>query len=137
MFPILTAIIVAFAQIIRKHGLTISNTPIFGVATGYLFAFLFYLVLLIFFSNMRHSLSLRKNLLTFWKAGLSLSITWIFIFYALSLERASIVTPLERIEPLFILIFTYLFFRKEESVTPRLVISALLIVFGAILVGIK
>lgn len=73
----------------------------------------------------------------FWKAGAGMSLGWILSFYALSYENVSIVTPLLQTEPLFILFFVYLYLKKLEHISFKLVISTLLIVIGAMLVGIR
>lgn len=127
----------ALSQITRKQGLTIYNEPILGVAIGFALSLLIYTVLLLFSDSNRHSLSLRRDLHLFWKAGVGFSLGWILTLYALSLERVSIVAPLIQTESLFIILFAYLFLKESEHISSRLVISNFLIVLGVAIVEIS
>lgn len=137
VFPLIAALTVAFSVITRKHGLNIYNEPLLGVAIGYSSSFLLYLLLTIYFHNkLGHTIS-AKDFRLFWKAGVGLSLGWVLSFYALSYERVSLVAPLMQTEPLFVLFFVYIYLRKLESISFRLVISTLLIVIGVMLVSIR
>jgi uncharacterized membrane protein len=68
-------------------------------------------------------------------AGVGQALSWIFSFYALSLEKVSVITPLLSIEPLFVVLFAYIYLRELERVPIKLVASILLTVFGVILVN--
>ena len=62
---------------------------------------------------------------------------WLLSFLALSQAMVSIVVPILQTELLFILLFAYIFLRKQEKVTLKLAASALLIVAGVILITIN
>lgn len=134
---IATALVVAFAQIIRKYGLSIFNEPMLGNAIGYANGFLITLLFLIFSQAKRNLSALRKDFQLFWKAGVALSIGWILAFYALSNERVSIVTPILQTEVLFVHLFAYIYLKELEQISSKLVICALIIVLGITLVGIR
>jgi drug/metabolite transporter (DMT)-like permease len=88
-------------------------------------------------TSTRKELSLKNDLRFFWKAGVGQALAWILIFYALSYEQVSIVTPLLAIEPLFVAFFAYFYLRKLEHISPKLAVSMILTVFGVILVTTK
>ncbi len=136
VFPLLASLAIALSQIVRKHGLNIYNQPLLGVATGYSSTLLLYLPLLISYTTRGPTFSV-KDFRMFWKAGVGMSLGWILSFYALSHENVSIVAPLLQTEPLFILFFVYLYLKKLERTSFKLVISTILIVIGATLVGIS
>jgi DME family drug/metabolite transporter len=136
-FPILASLAIALSQIVRKHGLNIYNQPLLGVAIGYSSTLLLYVPLLISSNTTRGFTFSVKDFRMFWKAGVGMSLGWILSFYALSHENVSIVAPLLQTEPLFILFFVYLYLEKLEHISFKLVISTLLIVMGAMLVGIS
>ncbi|NIR86987.1 EamA family transporter, partial [Candidatus Bathyarchaeota archaeon] len=137
VFPLIAALTVAFSVLARKHGLNIYNEPLLGVAIGYSSSFLLYLLLSIYsHAKLGYTLS-GKDFRLFWKAGVGLSLAWVLSFYALSHERVSIVAPLMQTEPLFVLFFVYIYLRKLESISFKLVISTLLIVIGVMLVSIR
>lgn len=137
LFSVLGALTYAVSMVMRKNGLNIYNEPILGVALGYAFALLIYLLLLFFSDTVRHNLSFEKDFRLFWKAGVGLSLGWILAFYAFSYEKVSVVTPLLSVETLFIIFFAYRYLKELENISLKLSISAILIVFGVVLVTIR
>jgi drug/metabolite transporter (DMT)-like permease len=135
--PIVAGLALAVSSIIRKYALNLYNAPVLGVAVAYTFSLISYFSMLMLSASTRKGLSLKSDLRFFWKAGIGQALSWIFIFYALSYEQVSIVTPLLAIEPLFVAFFAYLYFRKQEYISPKLAVSMVLTVFGVILVTAK
>jgi drug/metabolite transporter (DMT)-like permease len=136
-FPIVGGLTLAVSSIIRKYALNLYNAPLLGVAVAYTFSLLSYSLMLMLSASTRKELSLKSDLRFFWKTGIGQALAWILIFYALSYEQVSIVTPLLAIEPLFVVFFAYLYLRKLEYVSPKLAVSMILTVFGVILVTTK
>jgi len=135
--PILGSLAIAFSQIVRKEGLNIYNQPLLGVAVGYSTSLIVYLLLLFFSNGARASRFSRKDLQMFWKPGVGIAAGWLLSFLALSQEMVSIVAPILQTELLFILFFAYIFLRKLEKFSLKLIASALLIVAGVILISIN
>jgi len=135
--PLLGSLAFAFSQIVRKEALNIYNQPLLGVAVGYTAALIVYLIVIPFAKNTRTTRFSRNDLKMFWKAGVGMAIGWLLSFFALSQEMVSIVAPVLQTELLFILLFTYIFLRKIEKISLKLVASSLLIVAGVILIGIN
>jgi len=137
IIPILGSLAIALSQIVRKEGLNIYNQPLLGVAMGYTTALIVYLLLLFFSNGTRASRFSRKDLQMFWKPGVGIAAGWLLSFLALSQEMVSIVAPILQTELLFILLFTYIFLRKFEKFSFKVIASALLIVAGVILISIN
>jgi len=135
--PILGSLAIAFSQIVRKEGLNIYNQPLLGVAVGYSTSLIVYILLLFFSDGARASRFSRKDLQMFWKPGVGIAAGWLLSFLALSQEMVSIVAPILQTELLFILFFAYIFLRKLEKFSFKLIASALLIVAGVILISIN
>ena len=135
--PILGSLAIAFSQIVRKEGLNIYNQPLLGVAVGYSTSLIVYLLLLFFSDGARASRFSCKDLQMFWKPGVGIAAGWLLSFLALSQEMVSIVAPILQTELLFILFFAYIFLRKLEKFSFKLIASALLIVAGVILISIN
>ena len=134
VFPIFGGLALGISAILRKTALEIFNAPILGVTVAYTFSFLIYAVMLAVSKSTRKDLSLRQDLRLFWVAGVGQALSWIFSFYALSVEKVSIVTPLLSVEPIFVVLLAYLYLRGTEHVSLKLVASIILTVFGVILV---
>jgi len=135
--PLLGSLAFAFSQIVRKEALNIYNQPLLGVAVGYTAALIVYLIVIPFAKHTRTSRFSRNDLKMFWKAGVGMAIGWLLSFFAISQEMVSIVAPVLQTELLFILLFTYIFLRKIEKISLKLVASSLLIVAGVILISIN
>jgi drug/metabolite transporter (DMT)-like permease len=133
IYPIIAALTFAISLIIRKYGLNIYDEPVLSASVGYTTSFLFF-VLLWFFSKSRNSLSLKKDIRLFWKAGVFGALGAGSISFALSAEELSLVLPISQTEPLFVIFFTYLYLKNMEKVSYNLLISTILIVLGVILV---
>ena len=134
IYPVLGGVTLSVSAIMRKAALDIFNAPVLGVAVAYACSFLLYAVMLAFSKPTRKELFLRQDLRLFWIAGVGQALSWIFSFYALSLEEVSVITPLLSIEPLFVVLFAYVYLRELERVPIKLVASIILTVFGVILV---
>ena len=135
--PVLGSFAIAFSQLVRKEGLNVYNQPLLGVALGYSTALIVYILVVAFSKGSRTSKFSRKDLRLFWKPGVGIAAGWLLSFLALSQEMVSIVAPVLQTELLFILFFAYIFLRKLEKFSFKLVASALLIVVGVILVSIN
>jgi drug/metabolite transporter, DME family len=135
--PILGSLFIAFSQIVRKEALNIYSQPLLGVAIGYTTSMLVYLAVMAFSKTSSPRKFSRQDLQMFWKSGIGIALGWLFSFLALSQEMVSIVVPLLQTELLFILFFSYLFLQKIEKTSPKLVVSAVLIILGVVLIGIN
>jgi drug/metabolite transporter (DMT)-like permease len=135
--PMFGSLALAFSQIVRKEALDIYNQPLLGVAVGYTSTLIIYLIVMLLSKNARTSRFSGKDIKMFWKPGVGIAMGWLLSFLALSQEMVSIVAPILQTELLFILLFTYLFLRKIEKISLKLIASALLIVAGVILISIN
>jgi uncharacterized membrane protein len=137
LIPLIASLVVAFSHLVRKQGLNIYNEQLFGAAIGYLVTLVFYLIIVNSFIPKKAKIISTKDFQFFWLAGVFLVLAWILAFYALTFERISIVTPLMQTQPLFILFFAYLYLRKSEPLSLKLVLTTILVVIGVIMVIIQ
>ncbi|MCW4034458.1 MAG: DMT family transporter [Candidatus Bathyarchaeota archaeon] len=137
IIPVLGSLAIAASQIVRKEALNIYSQPLLGVAVGYTTSLVVYLVILFFYKDKNRPKYCQNTLKTFWKPGVGITIGWLLSFLALNQTMVSIVAPVLQTELLFILLLGYIFLRKLERFTPKLVASALLIVAGVILISIN
>jgi DME family drug/metabolite transporter len=135
--PVAGSLAFAFSYIVRKEALNIYNQPLLGVAVGYTVSLLVYLLVIVFSKHSRTSGFSRSDVKMFWKPGVGMTMAWLLSYFALSQEMVSIVVPVLQTELLFVLFFTYIFLRKIEKLSPKLVASSLLIVAGVILISIN
>ena len=135
--PVIGSLAIAFSQIVRKESLIVYNQPLLGVAMGYTAALIVYLLVIAFSKNSRTRKFSRQDLQLFWKPRIGIAAGWSLSFLALSQEMVSIVVPILQTELLFILFFAYIFLRKLEKISFKLIANALLIVVGVIFISIN
>ncbi len=134
LFPAMGGLTLGVSAILRKSALDLFNAPVLGVAVAYTFSFLLYAGMLAASKPKREELSLRRDLRLFWLAGVGQAVSWIFSFYALSMEQVAVITPLLSVEPLFVVLLAYLYLREQEQVSLKLVSGIALTFLGVILV---
>ncbi len=137
IFPVLGGLALGAGSIMRKFALIQFDAPVLGVSVAYTASLLPFLIMLASSATTRKELSLKKDLRLFWVAGVGQAITWMLSFYALSFDDVSVIAPLLSIEPVFVAIFAYLYLRKIEHVSKKLVVSIVLTVLGVVLVTAK
>jgi drug/metabolite transporter, DME family len=137
IYPMMGGIALGVGSILRKYALIQFDAPVLGVAVAYTASLLPFLMMLVFSAPTRRELSLRRDMRLFWVAGVGQAITWMLSFYALSYDDVSVITPLLSIEPVFVALFAYLYLRKIERVSPKLMVSIVLTVLGVVLVTAK
>jgi DME family drug/metabolite transporter len=137
VFPVLGGLSLGIGSIFRKYALDLFNAPVLGVAVAYTFSLVPFLVMFLLSRPTRKEISLKRDLRLFWVAGIGQAVTWILSFYALSYDEVSVITPLLSIEPVFVALFAYMYLRKVEPVSVRLIGSIVLTVLGVVLVTAK
>ncbi len=137
IYPLMGGIALGVGSILRKYALNLFDAPVLGVSVAYTASLLPFIVMLVFSAQTRKELSLRRDMRLFWVAGVGQAITWMLSFYALSYDDVSVITPLLSIEPVFVALFAFLYLRKIERVSKKLVVSIVLTVLGVVLVTIK
>jgi DME family drug/metabolite transporter len=134
IFPLIGGILLAIGSIMRKFALDSFNAPVFGVAVAYTFSLLPFLMIYLASKPTRQAVDLKRDMRLFWAAGVGQAITWMLSFYALSNAEVSVVTPIICTEPVFVALFAYLYLKKIEKISAKLLVSIVLMVIGVILV---
>jgi drug/metabolite transporter (DMT)-like permease len=137
IYPVFGGLALGAGSILRKFALIQFDAPVLGVSVAYTASLLPFLIMLASSATTRKELSLKKDLRLFWVAGVGQAITWMLSFYALSFNDVSVIAPLLSIEPVFVAVFAYLYLRKIEHVSKKLVVSIVLTVLGVVLVTAK
>ncbi|MGD9416494.1 MAG: EamA family transporter [Desulfobacterales bacterium] len=138
IFALLASFLVGLAIVIRKMGLNILDEPLFGVTVGFATSLAFYTVLCLVFKRMRAEISLnRNNTLYLCGAGVFLTAGWLSLFYALSQGDAIIVAPLASLHPVFVMGWSYLFFKDMEKITFKTVLGVIVVLVGVLLITLR
>ncbi|MFC1492080.1 EamA family transporter, partial [Nitrospinota bacterium] len=132
LIPIAAAFFSGVSQLARKFGLFwISSVPLgWGIASTT--ATLMLLAVIPFTEeNQPHSWEQRPLLLILAGAVIN-TLGSLFMWTAIQRGELVQVIPIDRLSVLLVILFSWLFFRKQENVTRRVVIGGLLSVAGVI-----
>ena len=132
--PLGAALVSAVSQTLRKQGLSILPNPFVASATVTSTS----LVLLLLFvcsSRRTHLLRMKRQSLGFFVCGALIACSaQVSNFVALARGDLSVIIPLLNTTPLFNVIFSAVFLRNIETVTPRIVLGAIVMVTGVALI---
>ena len=137
IYPLLGGVVLAIGTIMRKYALNLFDAPVLGVALAYSFSLLPFLFMVGISTSTRREISMKRDTRLFWGAGIGQAVSWLLAFYALSFEGVSVVAPLLATEPLFIVLFVYVYLKRLECVSKKLALSILLTAIGVVLVLAK
>ena len=134
LFPLGAALVSAISQTLRKQGLNILPDP-FVAAVTVTSVTLTLLVIFLIASRRTGRLRMgRESLLFFFGAGLIALSAQIANFIALSQADVSVIIPLLNTTPLFAVLFSSFFLRNMETITPRILLGAILMVAGVVII---
>jgi len=132
--PFLSALFYAFANVIRKIGLNVQSEPLLGAQVGAAAGTISFLLYLIASGKIGMLRVTAKSFGYYFMAGVSSSLGWIAMMYALQTGNVSIVTTIVFSYPLFSLILSWLFLRGREILSWRTILGCIIIVMGVIVV---
>ena len=136
-FPLGAALVSAISQTLRKQGLKILPNPF--VATATVTSTSLVLLLLFIFTTRRTPLlrMKRESLAFFVCAALIACSAQLSNFVAIARGDLSVIIPLLNTTPLFNVIFSAFFLRSVETVTPRIIFAAIVMVTGVALITLR
>ena len=130
-YPFVTAICLALAHLFLKSGFFwIPSAPV-GMGVGTATAFFLLLVILPFTNERIPRTWERRPLLIVTLGGVFNALAAVFFQSAVKSGRIVEVIPINRLSVLLIIFFSWLFFRKQEAISSRVVLGGLLSVVGA------
>jgi len=134
-FGIGAALAYGASSVFIRQGISNLAPPLVGAAVSLLSGTLVFLIIRVrdFSANLTQN---RKAVGFFLLAGLASSLGIVSSFFALSLTPVVTVSPLQSTSPLFVMLWSYLFLRRLERITPRLILGSVLVIFGVILITI-
>ena len=134
LFPIGAALISTISQTLRKKALAIIPDPFVAVAVVTMVS-LILLLAFIFITGRRAQIRMeRKSLGFFFAAALVAVVAQVLNFTALGQGELSVIIPLLNTTPLFTVFFSFLFLRGIETINPRIIFGAALMVGGVVLI---
>lgn len=136
LFPLTAALLFAVKDVLTRYGLQSTGQPILAAAIASLTSTLEVFLILRYLQGRSFVLPPLRVFLWFLLSGLLTGASFSFMFFALQMERVTIVSPIVNSYSVFVLFLTPLLARKIESVTQRKVLGALGVVTGVFLISI-
>jgi drug/metabolite transporter, DME family len=130
--PLGAALVSAVSQSLRKQGLNILPDPFVAAATVTSVTLTLFTIFLFATKRTGELRMGRAGFLFFFIAALVALLAQILNFIALSQADVSVIIPLLNTTPLFTVLFSLLFLRGIETITPRIILGATLMVAGVI-----
>ena len=130
--PLGAALVSAISQSLRKQGLNILPDPFVAAATVTSVTLTLFMIFLFVTERTGQLRMGRESFLFFFIAALVALLAQISNFIALSRADVSVIIPLLNTTPLFTVLFSLLFLRGMETITPRILLGATLMVAGVI-----
>lgn len=121
---ILTGLTAAFSSILVKFGMQIYPDAVFGSAIGYVSSLVLYPI---FFRNIEFNLKKGRYFIL---GGIFVGLGHFLRYYELIKMPVSVVEPILSIYPLFTILLSYLFLKKEEIFSLRVVLGTAFILAG-------
>jgi drug/metabolite transporter, DME family len=133
--PLGAALVSAISQSLRKQGLNILPDPFVAAATVTSVTLTLFMIFLFVTKRTGQLCMGRESFLFFFIAALVALLAQISNFFALSRADVSVIIPLLNTTPLFTVLFSSLFLRGMETITPRIILGATLMVAGVITIA--
>jgi drug/metabolite transporter, DME family len=134
LFPLGAALVSAISQSLRKQGLHILPDPFVAAVTVTSVTLTLLVVFLIATRRTGKLRVKRESFLFFFSAALVALSAQIANFTALSRAEVSVIIPLLNTTPLFAVLFSALFLRGMETIGPRTLLGAILMVAGVVII---
>ncbi len=133
LLPFVAAVIYGLASVIQKTGLNMMPNSLVGATTA-VAAALLGLIVFSAASGKMEKMTIGRAWPFFIAAGVLNSIAFILNFEALRSGNVTVVSPLISTQPLFVILFGFLFLKGVERITWKVAAGAALVVAGAAIV---
>ena len=136
-FPLGAALVSAVSQSLRKQGLNILPDPFVATVIVTTTSLMLLVLFLLVTKRTTFIRMERRSLVFFISAAFVAVSAQILNFVALGRAELSAIIPLLNTTPLFTVLFSGLFLRSVESLNPRIVLGAILMVAGVVLITMR
>jgi uncharacterized membrane protein len=136
-YPITASIFYGVSVFLRKLGLTVVGSPILGATLTLGTSWCLITVFLFTSGNAKGLFQIKKqSFIYFIIGGILTCIGWLALFSALNIGKVIIVSTIATSYSLVTLVLSYLFLRKVERLSLKIVLATVLIVGGVVLLSV-
>jgi len=136
-YPITASIFYGVSVFLRKLGLNIVSSPILGATITLGTSWCMITIFLFTSGSAKRLFQVKKqSFIYFVMGGIATCIGWLALFHALNIGKVIIVSTIATSYSLVTLLLSYLFLRKVERLSLKIVFATILIVGGVILLSV-
>lgn len=136
VFPLVASFAYALPPIFAKMAFVHQKTPVVGIAIAFTVGNLVLLAAKPLLPNRGRIHADKRAMLWFSLGGVVGLATSLLLWTAISIAPVSTTLPLSRTGPFWVLLLSYLYLRKAEPITRRLLFASAMVVIGGILITI-
>lgn len=134
LVPLVMTMSFSFAHMCAKRGLLVIPSPAFGMLAASTTAILFTTGFVFFIEGVKWKTLEKRPLLAISLGSLLNSFASITLWGAMKNGDLVRIVPLNRLSVLLVIFFSWVFFRKQELINPRIVLGGFLAVAGAFMI---
>ena len=134
--PLLAGLCYATSDIFQKDAVQTLDDPILGLTIGVLTGSSFWLVAAVVHGPLRRKIDFGKGTKYFALSGFFGTTAILAVIRAFESGNLSVVAPITAAQPLPTLIFSAIFLRGIERITPTIVVGAISVLLGTILISL-
>jgi drug/metabolite transporter (DMT)-like permease len=135
LYPILSSLLYALVPIFMKQGFALQKTPFLGIGCAFLTGTFVVLAGRPLVPGGGKIQADGRAMRIFLVASVTNTLAAAFFWTALTIADVSLVLPLSRLVPLWVVVLSYFFLGHLERLTWRVALSAALVVAGGVLVS--
>ncbi len=133
VFSLMAAVAYGSTAVLVRRGVTAVGSPLVGATISLVAGTL--MLGLLGLRRPEKDLGQKKRAIGFLViSGILSGLGVLANFFAMSLAPVVIVSPLEAVSPVFALLWSSIFLKQLEKVTPRVIVGTLLVVAGVVLI---
>ncbi len=134
IFPLISSVAYALPPLFSKYAYVYQQTPEVGIAVAFSTANVFLFMFRPLIPGGGEVSVNRAGFLWLLTAAMFSAASSFFLWTAIMIGDVSTTIPLSRTAPIYILILSYFFLKKMESITTKMVMGTILVVIGGILI---
>ena len=135
-FPLFAGLLFASRDAVVRGAMFTLNNPYIAATTAATTSAIMLMTYLCVGRRWRDLVISRPNFLFLLFSGLCAGFFYFFLFNALSVGSVVVVSPLTGSAPVFVLFFSIAFVSDHESITVRLILGGLIVMFGGSLITV-
>ncbi|MED5579274.1 MAG: DMT family transporter [Nitrospinota bacterium] len=137
IFPVVSSFVYAIAPIFTKYGYFYQKTPYLALGVAFGLGNVLLLLARPILPKGNAIFAPTKSLICFLIGGIFNLMAAFCFMNALTFGDVTLILPVSRLTPLWVVLFSSIFFRKIEKINSLVIFAAIMVVSGGLLISLK